>query len=230
MKRLLFVSVCLLIIGNALAQDIITTTDAQYIRAKITEVSKDAVKYLEFDNQDGPTFVLATEDIATIRYQNGKVVAYKAVQEEDTATEETEEETGYLEVIRQGNTYYYDGMPMKKDVYESFLQERCLSAYNQYKSGRTLTGFGWAMLGTAAGMGACFGIMQGMLPNSGIKWGLFWIIPGVMTVASIPLVSAGYVRMHRSADTFNTMCADKQSQAYWSINASQNGIGLALNF
>ncbi len=229
MKKSVFVSAFLLIVVNAIAQDIITTTDAQYIRAKITEVSKDAVKYLEFDNQDGPTFVLATEDIATIRYQNGKVVAYKVVQEEETATAETEDETGYLEVIRQGNTYYYDGMPMKKDVYESFLQERCLSAYNQYKSGRGLATGGWTMMGGAAGLVVLVGIVQGMLPNNnGVK--ACWVLPGLMLVTSIPLVSAGYVRMHRSADTFNTMCADKQSQAYWSINASQNGIGLALNF
>ena len=229
MKKTVLVSAFLLIVWNTFAQDIITTTDAQYIKAKIVEVSKDAVKYLEFDNQNGPTFVLSTEDIATIQYQNGKVVAYRYV-EEETESDNDGEEAEYISLERHGNTYYYNGMPMKSDVYESFLQERCLSAYNQYRSGHGLAIGGWSMMGCAAGLAAGVGIAYGLLPNSGIKLGFLWILPGVAAVVSIPLVSAGYARMHRSADTFNTMCADKQPQAYWSINASQNGIGLALTF
>lgn len=58
------------------AQDIIVTTDAQKIEAKIIEVSKSAIRYKEPDNLDGPTFVLDTEDISTIIYSNGKVVSY----------------------------------------------------------------------------------------------------------------------------------------------------------
>lgn len=58
------------------AQDIIVTTDAQKIEAKITEVSKSEIRYKESDNLDGPTFVLGTEDISTIIYANGKVVLY----------------------------------------------------------------------------------------------------------------------------------------------------------
>ena len=48
------------------AQDIIVTTDARKIEAKITEVSKSEIRYKETDNPDGPTFVLGVEDISTI--------------------------------------------------------------------------------------------------------------------------------------------------------------------
>lgn len=58
------------------AQDIIVTTDARKIEAKITEVSKSEIRYKETDNPDGPTFVLGVEDISTIIYSNGKVVLY----------------------------------------------------------------------------------------------------------------------------------------------------------
>ena len=60
----------------AYAQDIIITTDARKIEAKISEVSKSEIRYKEADNPDGPTFVLGTEDISSIIYANGKVVFY----------------------------------------------------------------------------------------------------------------------------------------------------------
>ena len=60
----------------ALAQDIIVTTDAKKIDAKITEVTKSEIRYKEFDNQGGPTFILGTDDIVAIIYSNNKVALY----------------------------------------------------------------------------------------------------------------------------------------------------------
>lgn len=64
------------IASAAYAQDIIVTNDAQKIEAKIIEVSKTAIKYLESDNLNGPTFVLETKDLNSIIYSNGKIVLY----------------------------------------------------------------------------------------------------------------------------------------------------------
>ena len=58
------------------AQDIIVTNDAKKIEAKILEVSKNEIKYKEFNYQDGPTFTLGFEDINSIIYANGKVALY----------------------------------------------------------------------------------------------------------------------------------------------------------
>lgn len=55
------------------AQDIIVTKDAKQIKAKITEVSKSEIRYKDFDNLNGPVFVLPIEDINSIIYSNGKV-------------------------------------------------------------------------------------------------------------------------------------------------------------
>lgn len=68
-----FTAICSVL---ACAQDIIVTTSAQRIEAKILEISKSEIKYKEADNLDGPTFVLGTDDINTIIYANGKVVLY----------------------------------------------------------------------------------------------------------------------------------------------------------
>ena len=58
------------------AQDIIITNMAQKIDANILEVSTSEIRYKEWDNLDGPTFVLGVEEIVTIIYANGKVVLY----------------------------------------------------------------------------------------------------------------------------------------------------------
>lgn len=76
----------------AFAQDIIVTTDAQKIEAKILEVTKNEIKYKELDNLDGPLFILPIEDIVTIIYANGKVVLYNQNQEAETARKAKEAE------------------------------------------------------------------------------------------------------------------------------------------
>ena len=53
------------------AQDIIVTTDARRIEAKVLEVSESEVKYKETDNLEGPTFIISTNNISSIVYANG---------------------------------------------------------------------------------------------------------------------------------------------------------------
>jgi len=65
--------------------DIILTTDANKIEAKITEVSKSEIRYKEKDNIDGPTFVLDASDIHSILYANGKVVLYNQQSTDNTS-------------------------------------------------------------------------------------------------------------------------------------------------
>ena len=48
-------------------------------------------------------------------------------------------------------------------------------------------------------------------------------------IACIPTLIVGYTKKHRSVDIFNSSCANRKSVAYWSINASQNGLGIAYN-
>ena len=81
MKRfvlsMMLLLVALGIFSQEAANDVIITHDAQRIDAVITEVSAVEVKYKQANFQNGPTFVLAIEDIATIIYSNGKVQAFQ---------------------------------------------------------------------------------------------------------------------------------------------------------
>lgn len=60
----------------AFAQDIIITKDAKKIDAKIVEISKTELKYKDFDNPEGPTFILETTELHSIILENGKVLTY----------------------------------------------------------------------------------------------------------------------------------------------------------
>lgn len=77
MRKILTTCLCSIFAGLTLfAQDIIITTDAQKIEAKILEVSKTEIKYKEKSNLDGPTFILETKEISSIIYSNGQVKVY----------------------------------------------------------------------------------------------------------------------------------------------------------
>ena len=49
-------------------------------------------------------------------------------------------------------------------------------------------------------------------------------------LASIPTIFVGYARLNDGVNMFNHTQAAATSQAYWTIQGSQNGIGLALHF
>ena len=56
------------------AQDVIVTIDEQQISAKILEISSSEVKYLDFNNQDGPVYVLTIQEILSIQLADRKSV------------------------------------------------------------------------------------------------------------------------------------------------------------
>jgi len=53
------------------AQDIITKTNGDEIRAKVTEVNIKEVKYKKFENPEGPVYTMSKSDIFMIVYENG---------------------------------------------------------------------------------------------------------------------------------------------------------------
>lgn len=77
MKKLF--SLCLLLVFTIgiIANDVIITRDEKRIEAQIIEVSTSEIKYRDADNLQGPIFVLATNDISTIIYANGKVQVFE---------------------------------------------------------------------------------------------------------------------------------------------------------
>lgn len=71
MKKLLIIFVTVCSVVSAFAQDLITKTDGTDIKAKITEVNIDNVKYKRSDNLNGPTYTINKSEILMIIYGNG---------------------------------------------------------------------------------------------------------------------------------------------------------------
>ncbi|MBI3518998.1 MAG: hypothetical protein HY062_06530 [Bacteroidetes bacterium] len=56
---------------RASGQDILYTTSGNKIQAKVTEINLRDIKYKDFNNLEGPTYVIAKMDIVIIQYANG---------------------------------------------------------------------------------------------------------------------------------------------------------------
>jgi hypothetical protein len=163
--------------------------------------------------------VFNADEIASITLANGdvKTFAQKVNPESLSVSNNTITQNPY--VLRTGNRYYYNGEEMRGDVYANFLKNNCADAYKLYQHGKSVSTAGWILLGVGVGLDIGF---AWWLPYSGY-------IGLACEIACIPTLIVGYTQMHRSAEIYNTACI-VNSQAYWSINASQNGIGIALNF
>ena len=120
--------VTILMTAPIFAQDIIVTTDAKKIEAQILEVSKSEIKYKEYDNLDGPTFIISTDEIISIIYKNGKVVLYNQQAEnkvkqdtKSTSSDQNKDENIATILLLSGNTKRGELVEMNSK-YVSFLE------------------------------------------------------------------------------------------------------------
>ena len=163
MKKILFTCLCSLFVSLSLfAQDIIITTDARKIEAKILEVSKTEIKYKENSNLNGPTFILETQEISSIIYSNGQVKVYnhetaQAPEEEPVSAAPTIDESTAQILLLSGQTlmvqvtdmksnyvaYILDGKPYTMPASQidkvTFLQNGQVKVYNSQSAARTTT-------------------------------------------------------------------------------------------
>jgi hypothetical protein len=101
MKRIIFTLLTLIFTFNhCFSQDIITLRTNEDIKAKISEVTVDDIKYKKFDNQNGPTFTVPKASVKLIRYENGT---------KDTFKEEIVSNVVYTTNSSSGNDLYVQG-------------------------------------------------------------------------------------------------------------------------
>lgn len=77
---ILFSALC----SYCMAKDVIVTNDAKQIDAKIVEVSESEVKYKKMSNPNGPTFVITTDKLSAVVYENGEIQTFHPVKAEVT--------------------------------------------------------------------------------------------------------------------------------------------------
>ena len=135
---------------------------------------------------------------------------------------------------KAGSYIFYGDQVMENKDCAEFLSTRNQPAYEKFQSGLKCSRAGWWTLGAGLAVDLAGSIMLAYGPrleNDAMFWsGASCIIAGGLAIiASIPTIYIGYGKMEKAIDMFNVAQAT-QPQAYWSIQGSQNGIGLALNF
>ncbi len=72
-------AILILITFRSFSQDRIKTVSGEVVQAKVLEVNKNEVKYKRYSNPDGPVYVLGTQEISEITYQNGEKEVFNSV-------------------------------------------------------------------------------------------------------------------------------------------------------
>ena len=122
--------------------------------------------------------------------------------------------------------FSYGDIQMDEKAFCNFLRRNSPEAYRTFVNGEKLITAGWWTFGigatlTALGVALIYPIpdiaLVGLLPAS-----------GAMLIPSVILLSIGNRRCHQSFDMINEQ--SNQPKLSLNLQASQNGIGLALNF
>ena len=158
------------------------------------------------------------------------------------ATEQTETivpaEMQSSVVVKKGNTFYCGDQQMNRAAYKQFLQDECPQAYQQYKQGQQCMIAGWALFGGGLVCAPFLGL--GMFVSgfgasakpgthgSGVLTDCL-IVSAAAVVASVPLLSVGYVKMdNRSVKTYNEQCAKQNVELAFGLTG--NGVSMSVRF
>lgn len=167
-----------------------------------------------------------------------------AMAQETSSLPATAPKTNRVLLERAGNTYFYGDKKMNRyQMLDWYAQQNCKVAYDGFRSGFKLATAGWICFGlglgcSVAGVGCIIGSGitatqassgQPLPPLAYAGAGLAYA-GAALEVASIPCLIVGYVRMHRSVDTYNTHMYSRNPQPYFALQTSYSGLGLALHF
>ena len=230
MKRIVIMLFVVVSTLFATAQDVIFLGANDSIVAKVLSVGTSEITYKKWSNLEGPDYSISINQIAAIRYANG---TYDFFNKNNTnSPQETSPSANKMQLTRSGNTYYYGNQVMNKQATLDWLStQNCPDAYNQFKSGLKIANAGWVCMGLGLGLDLISAIMAASGRSTrGIVVGL-GVIGGALEIACIPTIAVGYSKMHQTVNVYNVSCrTTAQVKTYWSLQTSNNGVGLAYNF
>ena len=131
MKRLFLVLASMASIASAIAQDVIVKRDGEEIQCRILEVSSNKVKFKQWKNQNGPTFVEKKADILMLKYENGQ----KEVISFSGPVGETKVDDAVVAETPVDSVALADTMPISNDYLEYARKEKS----GLLKWGRSIT-------------------------------------------------------------------------------------------
>ena len=116
-----------------------------------------------------------------------------------------------------------------------FLATRNKQAYEAFKSGHQCIQATWGLCGVGLGLDLVGSLLLAFAPEDentpmSVSGDICIIAGCAAIIACLPTYFIGYSRLNKGIDTFNSAEAAAANQAYWTIQGSKDGIGLALHF
>ncbi len=226
---LLAMSFCAVVVH---AQDVIIKRDATKIEAVIQEVSKSEIRYKNFSNQTGPTFVLSTDEISSIIYSNGDVQVFEQKVEKPVQYGNSQNSNSVGGTMTyMGGRYYLNDQVLTENEFSDHLYKNCMPAYEYYKKQIRIGNSGSILLGVGLGMligGACVYDTSGEVG--------FWsmVMSTVPIALGVPLCAAGYANRKKACNVYNHRCGNTvynlNKGVRLNFQSSNDGLGIALRF
>lgn len=131
--------------------------------------------------------------------------------------------------------YYGDQAFNLKQCVDFLSTTNNQAAYEKFQSGYKCYQAGWGLFGAGLGMDLIGSLIIAFGPEEGsdamFYSGITCLGVGAAAIlASIPTIFIGYSRLNDGIDMYNMSQVGLAPQAYWTIQGSENGIGLALHF
>ena len=218
MRRMILfaLSMCSL---TVFSQDLIVTKQDKTIKAKIEEVSDAEIRYKEFENPTGPTFVVKTTDISTVVYSNGTVKNYLAEGESKLVSDEKEE----VKVSR--GKLYYKGEKITTQDFLDMTESSCPQAFDLRNKGRNQLTAGYTLFAC----GGALALSSLLLDDPALKIS-FLAVGTLSVVTSVPLIFCGDNKKHKAVGVYNQQCAKPKTSSEVRLNVYPKSVGLAFVF
>jgi hypothetical protein len=164
------------------------------------------------------------------------MMATMAVIAQDSPTQSTEGGNNATLLQASGDYLYFGNQVMTKKECVQFLATRDQASYEKFKSGYQCYNAGWWLLGGGLGLDLVGSVLLALIPADGNGDAMFYSgcacigLGATAIIASIPTIFVGYSRLNKGINMFNKSQAASVPQAYWTIQGSRDGIGVALHF
>lgn len=252
--KLIMTTIMMVLCAEGFAQDIIHKIDGQTLEAKVLQITDDHILYKTFDNLDGPDYLIATDRVTRIVFENGteRTFTPATILVPSPYVYDYYDPYGPLE-YRRG--HYYDRYGrIYSDRLDDYLGvslygSEYRKANSQYLWGMWLTSGGAAILASCIVGGAMLAdynrgtanmhgylSQYGMGSNDSSGMTAAYIAGGIAGAAcigvGIPLWIRGNRKLNAIADDYNQNYGRRSygSNASVNIGTTAHGIGLALNF
>lgn len=159
-------------------------------------------------------------------------------------------ETAFVERGADRNFYYlYEGQRMTrmdKDAYLKFLQNNCPEAWASYQKGTKLWKTGWGLFGGGLGCAFVGGIMCGVVAVRSVDYitppginpeavilgigATLFAVGDAAVLGSIPCLIVGGLKRNNTHEVYNQYCSRNVTALTFQVQASRNGLGIAMNF